>query len=110
MNKKVIGMFICMLFIISGFASATINLDNKQEIIKKSNPANRIFVFGIMKNLDYQPTYADYEVTLFAILRVGGQGVKTLSAGEMVRLHASIILIDFFNIVVAFCEDWGIIG
>jgi hypothetical protein len=110
MNKKVIGIFICMLFIISGCASATINFDNKQEIIEKSKPANRVFVFGIMKNLDFQPTYADYEVTLFAILREGGQGIETLSAGEMVRFNASIILIDFFNIVVAFCEDWGIIG
>jgi hypothetical protein len=108
MKKKIFGIFLVMLFVFSGFASATINIDDTQEIIESPKPVSKIIVIGLMERMDNTETTIDYEVLAFALFIEGG--VQRLNEGEMVRLYSPAIILDFFNLVIGFCEDWSIIG
>jgi len=108
MKKNLIVIILCLLFVISGIASAVTNVNTEKKDIKNSEPDSRIFVIGIMDKMDSTDTTIDYEVLVFAWLIEAG--VHKLNDGEMVRLYSPAIIIDFFNLVIGFCDDWSIIG
>ena len=107
MKKMVLAIFVCLLFVASGFATATSDVG----IVKEANNTEsdgRILVIGIMEKMDNTETTIDYEVLSFAWFFEGG--LQKLNEGEMVRLHSPAIIIDIFNLVIGFCDDWSIIG
>lgn len=87
-------------------SSSTIHSNDK--IIEDETLMGNIVVVGIMESFATTMENRDYEVILFAIVIESGS-LHKLNSGEMIRLY-NFQSIEIGSIVIAFCDDWGIIG
>ena len=74
----------------------------------KNKQIGNIIVVGIMDSIATTVENRDYEVKIIAIVIESGS-THIFNSGEMIRIY-NFQSIEFGSIVVAFCDDWGIIG
>ena len=106
--KKVLVLICCTLLVITGTASATLDVDSQEKIIEETPQFAPALAIGIMKNIETTTEYRDYEVTLFCIIMYGGETLQ-YNRGEFIRLY-NFNGLDFLFIVVGTCNDWALIG
>jgi len=108
MNRKIFGVFICFLFLITGIVSATNTSDINNEKNIEENRGNRLFVFGGMEQIDYAGNSIDIIVISFVFIK-DGKDINRLNNGETVRLYAPMIGFLINKIVIGFFSDWEIL-
>jgi len=109
MKKKIVGIFICMLFVFSGLASATINLEKNVEPKNEPQAFNIYFYIAKMERVDPEVYNFDFVILSFAFI-IGNGEINRLNEGEMIRLEAPIFGIIFNNFHIGIASDWSIIG
>ena len=108
MNKKIIGILVCMLFLTTGFASATSqkNIHNEKNI--EEPIGNILFVFGRMEQLDFAGSSIDFEVISFVFIK-DGKEISKLNNGEIIRLYAPMIGLLINKILIGYFSSWEIL-
>ena len=101
--KRIIGIFVMTLLI----ATTVLPIISAPPTVDETQIGN-IIVIGIMDSIATTVENRDYEVTMIAIVIESGS-IHILNSGEMIRLY-NYQGIEIGSIVVAFCDDWGIIG
>ncbi|UCB58243.1 MAG: hypothetical protein JSV67_06480 [Thermoplasmatales archaeon] len=109
MKIKIIGILICMLVAISGFASANINLENSTDSNEESLSFSKYFYIANMEPIDPEEYNFDFEIISFAII-IGNGEINRLKPGEMIRLHGPMFGIIINNFHIGIISDWSIIG
>ena len=108
MKKKMIGVFICILFLTTGIASATNNLEIDSEKINEETRGNRLFVFGRMEETNWTGQSIDFEVVSFLFIKDGKEIIK-IDSGEKIRFFAPMVALLFRKMVIGYFSDWSII-
>ena len=108
MNRKIIGILVCMLFLTTGFASATgqINIHNEKNI--EEPIGNKLFVFGRMEQLDFAGSSIDFEVISFVFIK-DGKEIYKLNNGEIIRFYAPMIGLLINKILIGYFSSWEIL-
>jgi len=108
MNRKIIGFFICFLFLTTGIVSAADTVDSNNEKNTQESRGNRLFVFGRMEQIDYAGNSIDFVVISFVLIK-DGKEINRLNDGETIRLYAPMIGLLINKIVIGFFSDWEIL-
>jgi len=106
MNRKMVGIFLCSLFLISGIASAAVS--NNKEINFEESLGKRLLVFGRMEKIEFTGGSVEFDVISFVFIKQGKDIVK-LNDNEQIRLYAPMVGILFRKMVVGWFSDWEII-
>ncbi len=108
MKKKMIGIFICILFFTLGIVSATnnIEIDSKNNI--GETLVNRLFVFGRMEKINYTGVSIDFEIVTFLFIKDGKEIIK-IDSGEKIRFFAPMVALLFRKMVIGYFSDWLVI-
>ena len=108
MKKKMIGVFICILFLITGIASATntLEIDNKKYI--EQILGDKLFMFGRMEKINSTGQSIDFEVVSFVFIKDGAEIIK-IESGENIRFFAPMVAVLFRKMVMGFFSDWEIL-
>ena len=111
MNKKITGIFVCTLLIvtmlpIAGTVSAS---DNNQDAELVATTFSKYFYFGMMELIDPEVENFDFVVTSFARIIGNGETIK-FKEGEMIRLHGPMFGIVINNFHIGIISDWSLIG
>ena len=111
MNKKIIGIFICTLFITTIFpiTGTVLASDNNQDGVPLATPFNKYFYFGMMELIDPEVYNFDFLVISFATIIGNGEKIN-LKEGEMLRLHGPMFGININNFHIGIISDWSLIG
>ena len=108
MKKKMIGIFICILFLTTGVAAATNNLETISEIYNEEIRGNKLLVFGRMEQINYTGKSLDFEVVSFVFIK-DGKEIHKLNNGEKIRFFAPMVAILFRKMVIGYFSEWLII-
>ena len=111
MKKKIIGIFVCTLLIITilpitGTVSAD---DNNQDEMLEATPFSKYFYFGTMELVDPEVFNFDFVIKSFAVIIGNGETIN-LKEGEMLRLHSPMFGIVINNFHIGIISDWSLIG
>ena len=114
MKRKIFAIAVLLSIILStlsftGNVAAQKNYQSMYVDNLEEEVLSRIFIFGIMENMSYTSTTADYEVIRFLYIFENGNFEKR-NSGEMIRFHAPMVIVEFGTIVFGYCSDWSIIG
>jgi len=108
MKKKMIGVFICILFLITGVASATNNLTANSENNIEELLGKKLFVFGRMEQTNWTGQSIDFEVISFLFIKEGTEIIK-IKSGENIRFFAPMVGLLFRKMVIGFFSDYEIL-
>lgn len=108
MNMKIIGIFVSILFLTTGFVSAANNLERDDEQLIEETLGKRLFVFGRMEQTNYTGQSIDFEVVSFLYIKDGTEIIK-IESGENIRFFAPMVAVLFRKMVIGFFSDWEIL-
>ena len=108
MKKKMIGVFICIMFLTTGIASATNSLEIDNEKYIEKLLGHKLFIFGRMEKTNYTGQSIDFEVVSFVFIKDGAEIIK-IESGENIRFFAPMVAVLFRKMVMGFFSDWEIL-
>jgi len=108
MKKKIIGIFLCVLFLTTGFASAVNTLEINNERNVGETLGKKLFVFGRMEKIDFTGDKIDFEVISFVFIKEGKE-IHKLNNGETLRLFSPMVAVLFRNMVIGRFSDWLVV-
>ena len=111
MNKKIIGIFVCMLLIATmlPITGTVLACDNDRDFVLVTTPFSKYFYFGRMEIIDPEVYNFDFVVISFAKI-IGNGEIINLREGERLRLHGPMFGIIINNFHIGIISDWSLIG
>lgn len=106
MNRKIVGIFLCNLFLVAGIATAAVSIE--EEINFEESLGNRLFVFGRMEEIEHTGGSVDFEVISFVFIKQGMEITK-LNNNEQIRFYSPMVGILINKIVIGWFSGWEII-
>jgi len=101
MKRKMIVILICVLFLATGFASASTTFENNNQKSIEEDRGNRLFVFGRMEQIDFAGNYVDFRIISFVLIK-DGKDIYKLNNDEIIRFYAPMIGFLINKIVIGF--------
>ena len=108
MEKKIIGIFIGILFLTTGIVSAINTSETDIDKHIEEILGKKIFVIGRMEKINYTGTALDFEVVSFVFIK-DGKDIQKLTNGEKIRFFAPMTAVLFRKMVIGRFADWSLI-
>jgi hypothetical protein len=106
MNRKIFGIFICLLFFVNLIGTINAIALNQKEKIKETTQDQGIIVVGVMDRIEFTEEYKEYIVHLAIVLE---ESIDIFIDEEKILRLYNPHGLEYGSLIVVFCDNWEFI-